>query len=85
VLYIVKRTQLYLEDDVWQALHARARQEETTISDLVRQAVRERYLGSQMARKAAMQAVVGIWKGRTDIGNTEAYVLVFAVVPGSNG
>ena len=30
--------------------------------------------GSLTARKTAMQAVVGIWKDRTDIGSTEAYV-----------
>jgi len=70
----VRRTQLYLDDDLWAALHSRARREDTTISDLVRQAVRERYLGSRTARKTAMQAVVGIWQDRTDIGNTEAYV-----------
>jgi hypothetical protein len=63
-----------LDDDLWAALHSRARQEETTISDLVRKAVRERYLGSLAARKTAMQAVVGIWKDRTDIGNTKAHV-----------
>jgi hypothetical protein len=70
----VRRTQLYLDDDLWEALHSRARREDTTISDLVRQAVRERYLGSLTARKTAMGAVVGIWKDRTDIGNTKAYV-----------
>lgn len=70
----MRRTQLYLDDDLWAALHSRARQEDTTISDLVRKAVRERYLGSLAARKTAMQAVVGIWKDRTDIGDTKAYV-----------
>jgi hypothetical protein len=63
-----------LDDDLWAALHSRARQENTTISDLVRQAARERYLGSLAARKTAMQAVVGIRKDRTDFGNTETYV-----------
>jgi len=63
-----------LDDDLWKALHARARSEQTTISDLVRQAVRERYLGSLTARKAAMQAVVGIWKDRSEIGDTKAYI-----------
>lgn len=70
----MRRTQLYLEDDLWQALHSLARRKETTISDLVRQAVRERYLGSLVSRKAAMQAAVGIWKDRADIGDTRAYV-----------
>jgi hypothetical protein len=70
----VRRTQLYLDDDLWETLHSRARQEDTTISDLVRQAVRERYLGSLTARKTAMEAVVGIWKDRADIGDVKAYV-----------
>ena len=67
ILYIVKRTQLYLDDDLWNALHVRARQSRTTVSELVRQAARERYLGSVDSRKKAMQAVVGIWKDRKDM------------------
>jgi predicted DNA-binding ribbon-helix-helix protein len=70
----VRRTQLYLDDDLWQALHARARREDTTISDLVRQAARERYLGSSTVRNSAMQAAVGIWKDRADIGDTKVYI-----------
>jgi hypothetical protein len=63
----VKRTQLYLDDDLWRALHARARQEATTISDLVRQAARERYLGKVEERRVAMQAFVGLRKDRDDL------------------
>ena len=70
----MKRTQLYLDDDLWNALHVRARQSRTTVSELVRQAARERYLGSVDARKNAMKAVVGIWKDRKDIAGTDAYV-----------
>ena len=70
----MKRTQLYLDDDLWSALHVRARQSRTTVSELVRQAARERYLGSTDARKNAMQAVVGICKDRKDMAGTEAYV-----------
>jgi ribbon-helix-helix CopG family protein len=56
----VKRTQLYLDEDLWNALHTHARQQKTTISDLVRQAARERYLGKLDERREVMQAVVGI-------------------------
>ncbi len=70
----MKRTQLYLDDDLWNALHVRARQSRTTVSELVRQAARERYLGSSDTRTKAMQAVVGIWKDRKDMASTEAYV-----------
>ncbi len=70
----MRRTQLYLDDDLWNGLHARARQEGTTISELIRVAARERYLGSVAVRKSAMQAVVGIRKDRKDLGDTKAYV-----------
>ena len=39
----MKRTQLYLHEDIWKVLHIRSRQQRTSISDLVRQAVREKY------------------------------------------
>lgn len=50
----MRRTQLYLDEDLWGALHARARSERTTISELVRVAVRERYFGKQDQRAKAM-------------------------------
>jgi Arc/MetJ family transcription regulator len=74
MLYIMRRTQLYLDDDLWQALHTRAAIEKTTVSDLVRTAARERYLGDQEKRRAAMMAIVGLWKDRTDLPDTETYV-----------
>jgi hypothetical protein len=71
----MRRTQLYLDDDLWKALHARARSQGTTISDLVRQAARERYLGNLEERSKAMEALVGIWRDRTDLpDSTEEYV-----------
>jgi hypothetical protein len=71
----MRRTQLYLDDDLWNALHTRARREGTTISALVRQAARERYLGNLDERRKAMLAFVGIRKGRKDLpDSTEEYV-----------
>jgi hypothetical protein len=71
----MRRTQLYLDEDLWNALHARARRQGTTISNLVRQAARERYLGNLDERREAMEAIVGIWKDRTDLpDSTEEYV-----------
>ena len=61
-MYIMRRTQLYLDDDLWGTLHERARSQGTTVSELVRQAVRERYLGNYAQRTKAMQAFVGIRK-----------------------
>ena len=65
ILYIVRRTQLYLDDAIWNALHARARSRKTTVSELVREAVRERYLGGREERMKAMQEFVGIRRGRS--------------------
>jgi hypothetical protein len=70
----MKRTQLYLHEDVWKALHIRSRQQRTTISELVRQAVRDKYGSSSASRRQAMQGIVGIWKSRKDLPDTEAYV-----------
>jgi hypothetical protein len=70
----MKRTQLYLNEDIWKALHIRARQRKTSISELVRQAVREKYGRSAADRREAMQALVGIWKDRQDLPDSEQYV-----------
>jgi hypothetical protein len=64
MVYIMRRTQLFLDDQLWRALHVRARTEKTTISELVRQAARERYLGRQETRMEAMKGFVGIRKSR---------------------
>jgi hypothetical protein len=56
----MKRTQLYLDEDLWGALHALARSQQTTVSDLVRSAVRERYFGNHGRRMKAMQEFIGI-------------------------
>ncbi|MBV8843758.1 MAG: CopG family transcriptional regulator [Bryobacterales bacterium] len=70
----MRRTQLYLDDDLWTVLHERARFEKTTISDLARIAIKEKYLGDREKRAAAMDAVIGMWKDRTDIGDSTEYV-----------
>ncbi len=74
MLYIMKRTQLYLEEDLWDTLHAQARRQGTTISDLVRRAARERYMNDHEQRQVDMMAVVGLWKNRTDLPDTETFV-----------
>jgi Arc/MetJ family transcription regulator len=74
MIYIMKRTQLYLDDELWTALHTRARQERTTVSELVRTAARDRYLGDFEERHAAMEGIVGLWRNRTDLADTDAYI-----------
>ncbi len=70
----MRRAQLYLNEDMWKALHIHSRQQGTTISELVRQAVREKYASSPADRRQAMQALVGLWKDRKDLPDSEKYV-----------
>ena len=70
----MRRTQLYLDEDLWCALHARARGQQTTVSELVREAVRERYFGKHGQRMKAMQAFVGIRKQTPETPDTAKIV-----------
>ena len=70
----MRRTQLYLEEDVWNTLHAIARESHTSISELVRQAVRERYVAGSAQRKLAMEAIVGIRKDRPEFKDSVGYI-----------
>ncbi|HVA64565.1 MAG TPA: ribbon-helix-helix protein, CopG family [Terriglobales bacterium] len=69
----MRRTQLYLEDELWQALRLQARQQGVTVSELARRALREKYLPAA-ARRQALLAWAGAWKDRSDLPDTEAYI-----------
>ena len=73
-IYIMRRMQLYLDDHLWNALHARARSQETTVSEFVRKAFRECYLGKQEEQMKAMQGFVGIRKGSSELVDAVEYV-----------
>ena len=68
------RTQLYLEEDLSETLRLVSRDTGLTMSELVRRAVRERYLGDRAKRKQAMQAVVGIRQAHPDLPDTKSYI-----------
>lgn len=70
----MRRTQLYLDDDLWNTLHRCAQTQRTTVSDLVRRAVRERYLGNLDERREAMLALVGMRKDRPEFDDSTNYV-----------
>jgi len=70
----MRRTQLYLDEDLWNALHFHARLNGSTVSELVRKAARDKYMGNPEERRAAMEGIVGLWKDRRDIENTEALI-----------
>ncbi|HZQ51399.1 MAG TPA: CopG family transcriptional regulator [Bryobacteraceae bacterium] len=68
------RTQPYLDDQLWDALRAHARSTGTSISELVRVAVRAHYLGNLEKRRNAMLALVGLRKDRPKFQNVDEYV-----------
>jgi hypothetical protein len=70
----MKRTQLYLQENIWKTLHVRSRQQGTSISELMRQAVCEKYGNSPASRREAMQALVGLRKNRRDLADSATYV-----------
>jgi hypothetical protein len=70
----VRRTQLYLDDPLWEALHARARSRKTTISELVREAAREHYLSGRDEQRKAMQEFVGSRKRASDTSDSVQYI-----------
>ena len=61
---------MYLDDQFWGTVHTRACRENTTISELVRQAAQD--LGDCEQRRTAMQRFVSIRKSRAgDVDSIE--------------
>ena len=63
-----------MEEDVWKVLQMRARELKCTVSELVREAVREKYIENGSRRREALLSAIGIWKDRTDLPKTATYV-----------
>jgi hypothetical protein len=74
MIYIMRRTQLYLDDNLWNVLHESARSRNTSVSELMREAVRERYLGKRGEQMKAMQEFVGVGRDRSGIPDAVEYV-----------
>ena len=70
----MRRTQLYLDEELWNALHFHARLNGQTVSELVRKAARDKYMGNPEERRAAMEAITGLWHNRKDIENSDIYI-----------
>ncbi len=70
----MRRTQLYLDDHLWEALHTHARSRKTSISELVREAMRDRYLSKRDEQAKAMQEFVGIRKNRPESVDALRYI-----------
>lgn len=72
----MKRTQLYIDDSLFHLLNLISEDEKTSVSDLVRRAIKKVY-GKNFSSKARLEAlrkIRGLWKSRDDLGSTEAYV-----------
>ena len=69
------RTQLYLDDEMHARLRDLARQQGRTLSELVRDALVRAYGVSDRAKRLkTLRDIEGLWRGRKDIGDTDAYV-----------
>lgn len=74
-IHRVVRTQLYLDEAVHRRLSGLARKQGRTLSDLVREALIKTYGDAGAAqRQATLQAIEGLWRNRSDIAGTDAYV-----------
>jgi hypothetical protein len=64
----MRRTQLYLDEEMARTLAAMSRQRGTTMSELVRESVREKYMaGRQADRVSLARELGGIWASRKDL------------------
>ncbi|HXQ22314.1 MAG TPA: CopG family transcriptional regulator [Candidatus Acidoferrales bacterium] len=71
----MRRTQLYLDEEMSRTLTAESRRRGTTVSALVREAVAAAYGRPEAAdRHAVIQRIAGVWADRDDIGDTDAFV-----------
>ena len=71
----MKRTQLYLDEDMSRVLAAESRRRHTTVSALVREAVAATYgRHTAMDRRVIIQRWAGVWADRDDLGATETFV-----------
>ena len=68
----MKRTQLYLDEEMARTLETLSRQRGTTVSKLVRESLQERYMhGKELDKVALARDLIGIWKNRRDLGNVD--------------
>jgi hypothetical protein len=71
----MKRTQLYLDEEMSRLLTAESRRRRTTVSALVRDAVAATYARQKTEdRRAVIHRLAGVWADRDDLGDTEAFV-----------
>ena len=71
----MKRTQLYLDEEMARTLETLSRQKGMTISELVRAGLRERYMrGKEIDKVSLARNLAGIWRDRKDLKDIDAAV-----------
>lgn len=71
----MKRTQLYLDEEMARTLAALSRQKGTTISELVRESVQEKYMSKRDMDKVSLaRQLSGIWRSRKDLDEIDQTV-----------
>ncbi len=71
-LEVMKRTQLYLDEEMARTLAALSRQKGTTVSNLVRESIQEKYMSRKDIDKVSLaRQLSGIWRKRKDLKNID--------------
>jgi hypothetical protein len=71
----MKRTQLYLDEQMARTLAALSRQRGTTVSQLVRESVRETYMSrKEMDKVALARQLSGVWRNRKDLKDVDRVI-----------
>lgn len=74
IIYIMKRTQLYIDEEEFGVLSVLARQRKKTISELVREAIRKTYLEKKSLDPIkVLEETRGLWKDHK-IDSTEKHL-----------
>ena len=68
------RTQIYLDADLLKILKTIAKRRRSTVSELIRSTLRNRYLDHNADRAQIMLSAVGAWGDRKDLGDSTDYV-----------
>jgi predicted transcriptional regulator len=76
VYIMMRRTQIYLDEQQRRKLDRVAKRTRRTVSDLIREAIDARYTSapSEDFLEGLRAGAFGVWKERTDIGPTDDYV-----------
>jgi hypothetical protein len=71
----MKRTQLYLDEEMARTLATLSRQKGKTVSELVRESVEEKYMSRKDLDKGQLaRQLAGVWRDRKDLKDIDRVV-----------